>query len=367
MYRNGVDRLSSGLKGGEVVRVLDGRGYYMGQALYSSASQISLRWLTVEDEPIDAAFFQRRIASALELRKRAYPGVDAYRVVHADGDLLPGLVVDRFGDCLVAQFLVQGTEALKELILDALMEVVAPKAIINRSDSVVRLLESLPLEKGLVRGAAPERVRFHEGDIEFSVDLFGGQKTGAFLDQRDNHLRAGEWARGDALDCFSYAGGFALQLARKATSVTAVEISEPACAELRRNAEANGLMALNIITENAFDVLAEQAKQGPSYDTIVLDPPSFAKKKDSIAAAIRGYKELNLRAFQLLRPGGILVTCSCSHHLDDATFEQLLDDAAADAKRNVQVLERRGAGVDHPVLVGLRETRYLKCYFLRVQ
>ena len=356
----------SGLEGGEVVRVVDGRGWMLGQAFYSAHSKIALRWLAWDDARIDADFFRARIQLADALRRRALPGETTYRVVHGEADLLPGLVVDRYGEYLSAQFLIRGTDRLRDVLADLLVEHFGARGVMNRSDVSVRALEGLAPEKGLLRGEIPETVPYQEGRILLRADLLGGQKTGAFLDQRENHVLSAQYARGEALDCFAYTGGFALQLATGASRVTAVEISEPACAHLRANAEANQLGNVEAIAANAFDFLRDAVDEGRQFDTIVLDPPSFAKSKASVEAALRGYKEVNLRALQLLRPGGFLITASCTYHVDEAAFEGMLASAAEDAKRRVQIVERRGAGRDHPVLLALPESRYLKCYVLRV-
>jgi 23S rRNA (cytosine1962-C5)-methyltransferase len=354
------------LPGGEVVRVLDGRGWFLGKAFYSSQSKIALRWLSFEDVPIDTAFFGARIAQADALRRRLFPEERTYRVIHGEADLLPGLVVDRYGDVLSVQFLIQGTEVRRELLADLLVQHFVTRGIMDRSDVGVRALEGLEPRRAVMRGEVPERVEYAEGLVRVSADLQSGQKTGAFLDQRENHLLAAEYAQGEALDCFSYLGGFALQLATRASRVTAVEISEPACAALRESAARNGFQNVEVVAANAFDFLRDAVDEGRRFDTIVLDPPSFAKNKDAVESAVRGYKEINLRALQLLAPGGILMTASCTYHVDEARFEAMLASAAADARRRVQIVERRGAARDHPVLTALRETRYLKFYVLRV-
>jgi 23S rRNA (cytosine1962-C5)-methyltransferase len=364
IYESDVEAPRS-LVGGEVVQVIDHRGYLLGQAFFSRTSKISVRWLAWDDRPIDEAFFRQRIEAADALRRDAYPGESTYRVVHGEADGIPGLVVDRFGDYLSVQFLVPGVEQRKDLIADLLVAHFKCKGIVNRSDVGVRALEGLPLEKGVMRGEVPASVSYREGEIELRADLISGQKTGAFLDQRENHVVAGLYARGEALDCFAYHGGFALQLARKAKRVTAVEISEPACAQISATAKLNNLTNVEVVAANAFDFLRDMVDEGKKYDTIVLDPPSFAKNKSAIEAAIRGYKEINLRAMQLLNPGGYLITASCTYHVPESEFEAMLDSAAADAKRRIQIVEKRGAGKDHPVLLGLRETRYLKCFVLR--
>ncbi|MCI0569605.1 MAG: class I SAM-dependent rRNA methyltransferase [Myxococcaceae bacterium] len=354
-----------GLQGGEVVRVVDGRGWLLGKAFYSRASKIALRAVTLEDEAIDEDFFRRRLAEADDLRRRALPGERSYRVVHGEADGLPGLVVDRYGDYLSVQFLVPATEQRKELLTRLLVERLSPKAVVNRSDAAVRKLEGLPQEKGLLFGELPESVHYEEGLVRLKVDLLGGQKTGTFLDQRENHVVAAQYASGEALDCFSYVGGFALQLATRAKRVTAVEISDAAAEQIRQNAALNRMDNVDVVVANAFDFLRDAVDEGRRFDTVVLDPPSFAKTKDAVEGALRGYKEINLRALQLLRPGGFLITASCTYHVDEARFEDMLESAAVDAKRRVQIIEKRGAGRDHPVLMRLRETRYLKCYILR--
>jgi 23S rRNA (cytosine1962-C5)-methyltransferase len=353
------------LPGGEVVRVIDGRGWFLGKAFYSSRSKIALRWLTFEDARVDGDFFGARIAQADALRGRLFPEERTYRVVHGEADLLPGLVVDRYGEVLTVQFLIQGTEARRELLVDLLTGHFAPRGVMDRSDVGVRALEGLEPRREVIRGEVPERVEYAEGLVRVSADLRTGQKTGAFLDQRENHLLAAEYGRGEALDCFSYLGGFALQLATRASRVTAVEISKPACAALRENALRNGFQNVEVVEANAFDFLRDAVDEGRRFDTIVLDPPSFAKNKEAVQSALRGYKEINLRALQLLAPGGVLMTASCTYHVDEERFEAMLADAAADARRRVQIVERRGAARDHPVLTALRETRYLKFYVLR--
>ena len=365
VYRSDLEQIGPDVEGGAVVKVIDGRGWFCARAFYSSTSQIALRVLTREEGEIARDFFRARLASALALRQTAFPSESAYRLVHGEADGLPGLVVDRWGDHLSMQLLTQAMDARRALVIELLQELLQPACIVERSDVKVRAHEGLPPIKGVVAGTLRAPLSYREGAIEIGLDLLEGQKTGGFLDQRENHVMAGRYARGRCLDCFSYVGGFALQMARAGGTVTAVEISEPACAQIRANAERNQL-TVEVVVANAFDLLRDQLDAGVRYDTIVLDPPAFAKTKDSVEAAVRGYKEINLRAMQLLNPGGVLITASCSFHVGEAMFEELLAEAANDAKRDVQILERRGAGRDHPVLLSLRETRYLKCYVLRV-
>jgi 23S rRNA (cytosine1962-C5)-methyltransferase len=321
--------------------------------------------MTDEDVPVDADLFARRIAQADALRHQAFPKSDTYRVVHGESDLLPGLVVDRYGDFLSVQLLVQATEKRKEMIADLLQAHFKPRGIVNRSDVNVRRLEGLEPVKGMLRGEAPGPVPYRVGAVTYRLDLLAGQKTGTFLDQRENQLVAATYAQGEALDCFSYVGGFALQLASRVGKVTAVEISDAAVAQLEENAKANGLTNVEVVTANAFDFLRDAIDEGRQFDTVVLDPPSFAKNKASVEAAIRGYKEINLRALQLLRPGGHLITASCTYHVDEEAFEAMLESAARDAQRRIQIVEKRGAARDHPMLLQLRETGYLKCFVLR--
>ncbi len=357
------------LSGGEVVRLADERGWFAGKAFYGSRSQIAVRLLTREDEPVDDQFFIRRLEQAIALRDAIRPDPErrqAARLVHGDADLLPGLVVDRYADCLSVQTLIEATDSRRELFATLLQRLLSPRAIVERNDVRVRAYEGLEQRKGMLRGEPPGAVEFLEGEVKLVADLLSGQKTGAFLDQAENRIEAGRYAKGRALDCFTYGGAFALQLARKAERVIAVDISEQAAAQGRQSAARNGMRNVEFKVANAFDLLRAESEAGERYDTIVLDPPAFAKSKDTVDAALRGYKEINLRAFHLLAPGGVLVTCSCSFHIDDATFEHTVLQAASDARRTVQVVERRGAAKDHPTLLGVPETRYLKCLILRV-
>jgi 23S rRNA (cytosine1962-C5)-methyltransferase len=380
LSRKGVDRLQKGhpwiyrsdvekappAASGDAVALVDGRGRFQGKAFWSERSQISIRLLTREEEPIDEAFFARRIASAADLRRRAFGEGTLWRAVHGESDLLPGLVADRYGDVGVIQTLVPGTDRRKDLLAALLAKELGLRAVLERNDVRVRELEGMAQVKGVLLGADPGPVEVSEGKVRLRLDLLGGQKTGTFLDQQENHLRAGEYASGRALDCFAYAGGFALQLAGRAEEVVAVEMQPAAAALLRENIALNGAGNVRVEESNAFDFLRDESDKGRTWDTIVLDPPAFAKGKASIDAAKRGYKEVNLRAIQALRPGGILVTASCSFHVSAEAFEEVVLDAARDAGRAVQVLERRGAGRDHPERLGMPESRYLKCLMLRV-
>jgi 23S rRNA (cytosine1962-C5)-methyltransferase len=366
IYRADVEKVPAALEAGDVVLLADGRGRFLAKAFWSSRSKIALRVVTRDEEPVDEAFFARRIAAALELRERTFGPEKFLRLVHGEADLLPGLVVDRYGDAAVLQTLVPATDRRKALFADLVANALSLRSVVERNDVRVRELEGLAQTKGMLRGPEPGPVEHREGEVRMRIDLLAGQKTGAFLDQRENHLRAGEYARGRCADCFSYGGGFALQLARRAEAVVAVEMQPTAAALLRENAALNRAQNLEAVEANAFDWLRDRAEEEPAFDLVVLDPPAFAKSKDALPGARRGYKEVNLRAMLVLKEGGILLTASCSHHLSEEMFEEIVLDAANDAGRRLQVLERRGAGRDHPVLMGVPETRYLKCLILRV-
>jgi 23S rRNA (cytosine1962-C5)-methyltransferase len=366
IYRSDVEKAPAELASGDVVALVDGRGRFLAKAFWSSRSQIALRVVTREEEPVDDEFFAARLSQALELRARAFGGEEHLRLVHGEGDLLPGLVVDRYGPVAVLQTLVPAMDRRKAFLAEVLAGALPLAAVVERNDVRVRELEGLQQVKGVLRGEIPAGLELREGEVRMALDVLGGQKTGAFLDQRENHLRAGAYAAGKCLDCFSYAGGFALQLTRRAAEVTAVEMQPGAATLLRENAARNRAANLTVVEANAFDYLRDRADEPPAFDLVVLDPPAFAKNREALPNARRGYKEINLRAMQVLKPGGVLVTASCSYHLSEAMLEELVLEAAMDAGRRVQVLERRGAGRDHPVLLGVPETRYLKCFFLRV-
>jgi 23S rRNA (cytosine1962-C5)-methyltransferase len=366
IYRGDVEKAPAGLEGGEVVALKDGRSRFLAKAFWSARSKIALRVVTRDEVPIDEGFFAERLATAIALREKIFPGEPSLRLVHGEADLLPGLVVDRYGDVVVMQTLVPATERRKLMIADMLWNAFRLRSVVERNDVKVRGLEGLPIVKGVVRGVEPGPVEHLEAGARMPLDVLGGQKTGAFLDQRENRLRAGEYAAGKCLDCFSYAGAFALQLARRAERVTAVEMQAGAAAQARENAALNHAANLEVVEANAFDYLRDASEREPEFDLVVLDPPAFAKNKEAIPAARRGYKEINLRAMQVLKPGGILISASCSYHMSEEMLEQVILDAARDAGRPAQVLERRGAARDHPVLLGVPETRYLKCFVVRL-
>jgi len=364
VYRSDVK--SADATAGAVVRVLNEQGRLLGRAFYSDRSQISVRLITHEDVPVDRAFLLERIRQAAKFREQVVSNSNAYRIVYGEGDRVPALIVDRYADCLVIQNLNQSTDRLKSLIVEILVELFAPRGILERNDPKVRLLEGLPQSISVLHGDVPDEVEISQDGIRTICYLRHGQKTGAFLDQRENYQAAASCASGEVLDCFSYQGGFALASARRARHVDAVDLSAPALSAARRNASLNVLSNISYHETNSFDLLKQFDEASRRFDTIILDPPAFAKNKDSLAAAIRGYKEINLRALKLLRPGGYLVTCSCSHHLSEPLFLELLADAATDAHRTISVVDRRTQAKDHPILLTVPETLYLKCFILRV-
>jgi 23S rRNA (cytosine1962-C5)-methyltransferase len=355
-----------GAEAGDAVRVVDPRGRALGTAHYSSASQITLRMLSDRVEEIGREFFLRRLEAAVAFRERVVRDTEACRLAHGEADRLPALVVDRYGDCLVLQTLSQGMDRARPLILDALTALARPRSIVARNDAGVRDRESLPREIAVVAGEEPGRLVVRMNGLRFHVDPLKGQKTGFYLDQRENYLAAARYARGEALDCFTSSGGFAMHLAARCTRVEAVDSAAEMLAAAEENCRANGIGNVSLKEANAFDLLAGYAAAGRRFDLVVLDPPAFAKSRAALEAAVRGYKEINLRALKLLGPGGILVTCSCSHHLSEALLLATVAEASLDARRTLRVLERRTQAADHPILLGVPETHYLKCLILEV-
>jgi 23S rRNA (cytosine1962-C5)-methyltransferase len=364
IYRSDI-HAAAGVPGGSIVRVRDTRGRFIGWALYSDRSEISLRLLTQKDEIIDREWWRRRLREAAERRRGIAPDANAYRLVYAEGDLLPSLIVDVYDDVLVLQTLSQGTESVKEMLVELLVEEVRPRAIVERNDVRVRELEGLEMKTGVLYGDAPDELEIMQHGVRFLVAPLGGQKTGSFLDQRENRLAARGVARGRALDCFTFNGAFALHLAPVCESVLGLDISGDAVATARRNAELNGARNVEFREANVFDALREMEAAGERFDTIVLDPPAFAKNRASVRAAARGYKELNLRALKLLNRNGVLITCSCSYHMPEKMFLELIEEAGRDARRRAQLVEKRMQARDHPVLFGVPETYYLKCVIAR--
>ena len=348
------------------MRVTDLRGRALGWALYSSRSQIALRIVSFEDVEIDKDFWLSRLASAERLRDQVVRDATAYRLVYGESDLLPSLIIDRYNDCLVIQTLSQGMEALKQMWVELLADRYGPRAIVERNEARVRDLEGLPRVAGVLLGSDPGEIVIEEDGVRLAISLLDGQKTGAFLDQRENRIASRLYASGRGLDCFTYQGAFALHLSRGAERVVGVDLSAPAIAQARRNAELNAANNIEFIEANVFDLLREMEQQGERFEVINLDPPAFAKNRASIDAAARGYKETNLRAIKLLNRGGTLITSTCSYHMSEETFLNVLTESAADAGRSVQIIEKRAQARDHPVLISMPETYYLKCMILRV-
>jgi len=349
---------------GDIVQVRSPRGQALGSALFSDRSQITLRMLTYGEAVADAALVRRRIESAIAFRESLAIDATAYRLVHGEADLLPSLIVDRYGDHLVVQALSQGMDRLLPVVVSALEDRLHPRGILARNDPRARVLDGLEQRVDVLAGEIPDAVAITETGIEYEVDLRHGQKTGLFLDQRENRAAGAQYARGRLLDCFSYNGGFALVLGRRCDETIAFDVSDDAIARVKRNAARNRV-TVDARVGNVFDELRGLDRLGERFDTIVLDPPAFAKNKASVANARAGYKEINLRALKLLRPGGTLVTCSCSYNITEAAFAEIVYDASVDAQAHVTVVEKRMQGRDHPVLLGVPETYYLKCFILR--
>ena len=366
VYRSDIVS-SDGIAPGTMVGVADERGKPLGTALYSSASQIAIRLLSREPVADLDSLLRRRIREATAYRERVVRDTDAYRVVFSEADFLPGLIVDRYHDVLSLQVLTQAmdNESVRAAIVSELAQQLKPAAIVERVDAKIRELEQLPpRSSGLLQGEKTSAI-FSMNGVKFHFDAMEGQKTGAFLDQRENYAAAARYARGEALDVFCYQGGFALHLAKSGSQVTGVDSSRPALEVADRNAVLNG-NDIEWIEANAFDLLRDYAAAGREFDIIVLDPPAFARNRQSLGKALGGYKELNLRALKMLRPGGILVTCSCSYHVRQGDFIQVLAEAARDAHRNLRILESRTQAKDHPILLGVPETGYLKCIIANV-
>ena len=366
VYRNDLEGLPE-IPAGDLVAIADPGGRFLGQAFYSAASRIALRMVTEGDETVDRDFWEGRLKRALDYRRRVVSGTDACRLIYGEADGFPGLVVDSYAGHLAIQTLHPGMERRLPEIMELLVAHLSPVSVTLRHDAEVRLQEGLPLEVRTVHGELPPRVEVREGLVKLWVDIGGGQKTGLFLDQRENRLAAAQLSRGEVLDAFAYQGAFAMHLAPGAQRVTLVESSGPALAVAKDNASLNGFDHLDLIKANVFTFLKEAVAGGRRFDFISLDPPAFAKSRRDRDAAYKGYKEINRRAFQLLNPGGVLVTCSCSYNLSEPEFLEIVRAAATDAHRQARLVERRGAAKDHPALLSLPESLYLKCLILEVE
>jgi 23S rRNA (cytosine1962-C5)-methyltransferase len=366
VYRSDIVA-ADGVAPGALVGVADEREKFLGTALYSSASQIAIRMISPEAVKDLPTLLRTRIHEAIAYRERVVRDTDAYRIVFSEADFLPGLIVDRYNDLLSLQVLTQAMDmdAVRQVIVSELSERLAPAAIAERVDPRVRDLERLPARSSCLLQGEKQSTVFSMNGVRFHHEAFEGQKTGAFLDQRENYAAAAKYAHGEALDVFCYHGGFALHLAQHCSKVTGVDSSRPALEVADRNAALNG-REIEWIEANAFDLLRDYASAGQQYDTIVLDPPAFAKSKSNLETALRGYKELNLRALKMLRPGGTLVTCSCSYHVSPTEFVKVVAEASRDAHRTLRILEHRTQAKDHPILLTVPETAYLKCIMLSV-
>ena len=370
VYRNEIARIEGTPEDGDAVTVRSAAGRTLGTGLLNTRSLITVRLFTPGDRDLDEAFFRSRLETALSLRARITAGTTACRLVFGEGDFLPGLIVDRYGDVLVVQALTLGIERRTPMLVKLLGDLQRPRGIFARNDPAVRRLEGLPRETGWLAGGGPTNVEIEEDGCRFVVDVAGGQKTGFFLDQRENRSHVARLASGaDVLDCFAYTGAWGIHAAHLgAASVTGVEISADATAQAARHAVMNGAGdRCRFICANVFDELRRLVSAGTRFDLAILDPPAFVKTRGALAAGLGGYKEINLRALKLLRPGGWLVTCSCSYHVDEAHLRETVFQAARDAGRGVRVVESRSQARDHPVHPAMPETRYLKCLVLWVE
>ena len=371
VYRSDV-LAADGIAPGSLVAVTDQRGKPVGTALYSSSSQIAIRMLAHEPVIDLDALLRRRISDAIAYRKNLVRDTDAYRLVFSEADFLPGLIVDRYNDILSLQILTQAIDSnpVRETLISELVKQLSPASVIERVDPRVRELETLPPRNSGLLFGEKTATTFTMNGVRFHYDALEGQKTGAFLDQRENYAAAAQYAHGSALDVFCYQGAFALHLAARCKQVTGVDSSRPALEVADQNAALNKDLLrgeeIEWIEANAFDLLKDYSASDHLYDTIVLDPPAFAKSKRDLDSALRGYKELNLRALKMLRPGGVLVTCSCSYHVSESSFLEMLGSATVDAHRVVRLLEVRGQAKDHPVVLNIPETGYLKCVIAHV-
>jgi len=364
VYRSDVRQADA--EAGAIVEVVDEASNFVGQAFYSDASEIALRILTTTRQTIDRDWWRSRLRNCAARRVSIKRETNAYRLVYSEGDLLPSIIVDVYDGHFVWQALSQGSDRMQAELIELLVEEFQPKSVFELNDARVRQLENLELRAGVVHGEAPNEIEVSQHGIRFTVSPRTGQKTGAFLDQRENYLAGQRVAHGRALDCFTFNGGFALHLATSCETVLGIDISDEAVAAASRNAALNEAGNVTFRAANVFDALREMESAGERFDTIVLDPPAFTKSRATVKSGARGYKEINLRALKLLNPGGVLITCTCSYHMSEAMFLDLIAQAAMDARRRVQIIEKRGQASDHPVLLGVPETHYLKCVIARV-
>ncbi len=364
VFRDDLERVQDAAPGA-IVTLEKKNGDFLAQGFYSDRSKIAFRLVSRERRPVDRVLWRERLQRAAQFRQAVVQGSNAYRLVYGESDGIPSLIVDRYADHLVMQALSQGADQLTAVFAELLVELFQPPSLILRNNLSVRTLERLPQEKKILLGNLPGRIEVFEDGIRYAVDPWNGQKTGAYLDQRENRGRAGAYLRGEVLDAFCYQGLFGLHAARSADRVLCLDSSQEALDRAAENARLNGLQNTAFRRENAFDFLKAEVERGNHFDGVILDPPAFAKSKGDLAAAARGYKELNLRAIRLLRPGGILVTSSCSYNLSESRFIEVLKESARDAKADMRIIEKRGQAADHPVLLNFPESHYLKCLILQ--
>ena len=367
IYRSEIAKAEAAAKPGDVVRVCAANGTFLGQAFYNPQSQMSLRLLTRSETPVDEGFIRERIRRAVAYR-RQFADLTSCRLIYSESDGLPGLVADAFGPVIVIQIMCLGMDRYRGTIVDALNEELHPQAVYERSDAPVRRLEGLEETTGLLSGTLPEEILMQENGIRFRVDVVHGQKTGYFLDQKENRAAIAPFVKGGTvLDCFTHTGAFAMHAANYGASrVTALDISEEALNTARANAELNGFTNMDFVCANAFDWLKAKTQTEERYDVVILDPPAFTKTRATVDAARRGYKEINLRGMKLVKDGGYLVTCSCSQHMHKDEFVRVILEAARDAHVRLMQVELRTQGRDHPILPSMPETEYLKCGIFRV-
>jgi 23S rRNA (cytosine1962-C5)-methyltransferase len=356
---------SSAASHGDLVRVRDNAGAVLGVAFWSARSKIALRMVSLDDAVPDGAFWASRVDAALARRGAVIAGWSAKRLIFGEGDGVPGLIADLYGAHLIVQVMTAGAARVVDRIVDAVRERIGVLSVLARNDAAVRTLEGLPREVTQMSGTTPAEIVVDEDGIRYAVDPWRGQKTGAFLDQRENRVASRAYSRGRVLDAFSYHASFGLHAAHAASEVVVVDTSKDALARGRDNAARNGTTNMTFVEANVFADLRERERRGERFDLVMLDPPAFAKSRSDVPAAVRGYKEINVRALRLLGPDGVLVTSSCSYNLDEVTFEAILRDAAKDARRDAVVVARRGQAADHPVRLAFPEGRYLKCFILR--
>lgn len=365
IYRDDLEKTEEELSG-RIVSVADYTGKFLGKAFYNHKSKIALRFITTQDIEIDKDFWAERIKYAIAHRKKVVTNANAYRIAHAEADHLPSLIIDRYGEHLAIQTLSAGMDRIKNTVVDILIELLKPESIVARNDTAMRTLEGLPEEKDVLYGKPPKTIEVYEGEVKYLIDILNGQKTGAYLDQRENRIASEIYAKGKALDCFAYQGLFSLHIARYADEVTAVDSSAQAIEMIKENAKLNKLANIKTKKGNVFDGLKSYQKEARQFDLIILDPPAFAKSKRDLEAAARGYIDINFRAMKLLSKGGHLITCSCSYNLSEGGFYEIIKEALKESKREARLVEKRIQPQDHPILINFPESNYLKCLILEM-